>query len=297
MAKKKYFTLSATALFCLFLLCVTPVVSAEITASIRVNAPEYEAGEELKIPTEIIIHVPWPGIWVDDHFYQKKFEWLLEVKDSTGKGYPPQDPEFGAVDQKPIPPVKSKVWLKGGAYEGDIKEYKVVLPNLRDYYYIDGGGGGVFSIQFVSSITVYGTNELAPGNLEEKTVRSNIENFIVFEVMELDIDINPNPMFLSRLPNWATCYIYFPTDSEFGPSNVDMATVDLWLINPDSGAKEFITTADWGDIQGDQMMIKFPGPDIRQLLELYPYTVDLEVTGSLSEYTKFSGQDTIKVKN
>ena len=26
----------------------------------------------------------------------------------------------------------------GGAYEGDIKDYKVVLPNLLDYYDIDG---------------------------------------------------------------------------------------------------------------------------------------------------------------
>ena len=71
MAKKKYLTtFGAIWLACFFLLCFFSEASAGITASIRLNKPFYEQGEQISVWITLSV-TGEEAILTDDHFFQK----------------------------------------------------------------------------------------------------------------------------------------------------------------------------------------------------------------------------------
>ena len=276
MAKKKYLTtVGVIWLACLFLLGAIPEASADITASIRLNKLMYDQGEQVSVWITLSVT---ERVLTDDHFFQKKFERLLDVRNAFGNRIPPIIGDHD--DALPIPPTKSNAWLETGDYE-------VKLLNLWDHYE-DPGSVGAYSIQFVLSMTVYDDDGLHP---QEKVVSSNIETFKIITQETVSISVHPDPLVLAKTPNWVTCYISdFPEGypEDYGPGDVDIASVKLW-----NEVGDFVSP-DWSDIQGDQLMIKFPGPETSAMME--PGKTTLTATGWLGEYIQFSGTYTIKVK-
>jgi hypothetical protein len=281
--------LKAAAIGCTFLLIASLGVAEEIgiTATIKLNynfydenfeSVAYKQGDGVPVPTVpvwITLHVA-QDVWTDDHAFEKKFEWLLDVRDPFGRRYPPLEGDLSSAP--PIPPTKEKVLLEAG-------DYDVVIPSFWDYYWPDPTEPvpvGDYTVQFVLSLTVY-SGDVA----HERVIASNIETFKIWTETILSVEVNPDPLVQARTPNWVTCYIRDFPDG-YGPGDVDIDSAKLW-----NEAGDYVSS-DWGAIQGDQLMIKFPGPETSAMMA--PPRTTLTATGRLGEYTYFSGTDTIKVK-
>ena len=276
MAKKKCVTtVGVIWLTCFFLLVMTQGASADITASIRLNKPTYEQGEQVSVWITLKVT---EGVSTDDHFFQKKFERLLDVQDPSGKGIPPIIGDHD--DSLPIPPTKDTAWLESGIYE-------VKLLNLWDHYQ-DPGRTGAFTLQFRLSMTIYDPKGLSVP--VERVVESNIEKFIIFKEETVSLRCDPDPLNHAKTPTWVTCYITnFPEG--YGPAD---AIIDTFQLYNDNDPPDHVST-NWGDIQGeDILMLKFPGPETSDMMG--PPKELLTIIGWLGEWVRCSGTDTIQVK-
>jgi hypothetical protein len=96
------------------------------------------------------------------------------------------------------------------------------------------------------------------------------------------IDIDPNTLNLKSKGRWITCYITL--NEPYDPSSIDISTILL----------EDTIPAEWGDIQGDRLMVKFDRSDVQALLPVGTY--NLKVTGEFTDGTSFEGySDEIRV--
>jgi hypothetical protein len=98
------------------------------------------------------------------------------------------------------------------------------------------------------------------------------------------IDIDPNTLNLKSKGRWITCYIDLPDG--YDVNDIDINTILL----------EDTIPAEWGDIQGDTLMVKFDRSNVEDMLS--PGTYNLKVTGKLKDGTEFEGySDEITVIN
>ncbi|UCE36699.1 MAG: exo-alpha-sialidase [Thermoplasmata archaeon] len=96
-----------------------------------------------------------------------------------------------------------------------------------------------------------------------------------FPSISAGVDINPNTFNLKSKGRWIACYITM--NSSYDVNDIDISTVIL----------EDTIPAEWGDIQGDTLMVKFDRSEVEDMLS--PGTYNLKVTGELTDGTKFEG--------
>jgi hypothetical protein len=96
------------------------------------------------------------------------------------------------------------------------------------------------------------------------------------------IDIDPNTLNLKSKGRWITCYITL--NEPYDPDDIVISSILL----------EDTIPAEWGDIQGDRLMLKFDRSAVQALLPVGTY--NLKVTGELTDGTSFEGySDEIRV--
>lgn len=96
------------------------------------------------------------------------------------------------------------------------------------------------------------------------------------------IDIDPDTLNLKSKGRWITCYINLPNG--YDVNDIDISTVML----------EDTIPAEWGDTQGDTLMVKFDRSEVEEML--LPGTYNLKVTGQLMDRTSFEGySDEVRV--
>ncbi len=101
---------------------------------------------------------------------------------------------------------------------------------------------------------------------------------------EATIDIDPDTLNLKSKGKWITCYIDLPEG--YNVNNIDIGSILL----------EDTIPAEWGDIQGDILMVKFHRNEVEDMLFVGAY--NLKVTGELTDGTPFEGySDEIRVIN
>jgi hypothetical protein len=95
------------------------------------------------------------------------------------------------------------------------------------------------------------------------------------------IDIDPNTLNLKSKGRWITCHIDLPG---YDVNEIDISTILL----------EDTLPAEWGDIQGDTLMVKFDRSEVEDML--VPGTYNLKVTGELLDGTGLEGySDEVRV--
>jgi hypothetical protein len=96
------------------------------------------------------------------------------------------------------------------------------------------------------------------------------------------IDIDPDTLNLKSKGRWITCYIDIP---DYDVNNIDISTILL----------EDTIPAEWGDVQGTTLMVKFDRSEVEDYIGVPQDAVELWVTGEFYDGTEFEGSDTIRV--
>ena len=133
--------------------------------------------------------------------------------------------------------------------------------------------GRVIEVDSTGNIIWHRSGLRAPSDVERLEV----------QVVDANLDINPNTLNLKSEGRWITGYIDLP--SGYDVNEIDLSTVKLNDSIP----------ADWGNIQnGTTQMVKFDRSDVEDLIGMPNENEELIVTGKISDGTGFAGNDTIR---
>ncbi|MCD6528719.1 hypothetical protein J7L06_00285 [Candidatus Bathyarchaeota archaeon] len=108
-------------------------------------------------------------------------------------------------------------------------------------------------------------------------------------VVTATVDIDPNTLNLKSKGKWITCYIELPEG--YDVADIDISSIQLNDISAES------RPATVGDYDGDgvsDLMVKFKRSEIVEILSPGD-TVELTITGELTDGTPFEGADMIRV--
>jgi hypothetical protein len=139
-------------------------------------------------------------------------------------------------------------------------------------------------VDYVLAMKTYEAEYGSDLNGDGDAVDRSIVRYIVV-VIQATIDIDPNTLNLRSNGRWVTTYIDFPTG--FDTNNIVIGTVTLAKIIP----------ADWGEVQGTTLMVKFNRLAVENLITTPQVSLELTVEGKLNNGVPFIGQDTIRAIN
>lgn len=105
------------------------------------------------------------------------------------------------------------------------------------------------------------------------------------QVIESKIDIDPDTLNLRSRGRWITCYIQPPQG--YDVNDIDGNTVMLMEGIP----------AQRGEVEDNNLMVKFDRSDVRDLIGSPCEEIELIVTGELADGPDFEGSDTIRAIN
>jgi hypothetical protein len=97
-----------------------------------------------------------------------------------------------------------------------------------------------------------------------------------------NIDIDPDTLNLKSKGRWITCYIDIPG---YDVNEIDISTILL----------EDTIPAEWGDVQGTILMVKFDRGEVEDYIGSPQESIELWVTGKFYDGAEFEGSDTIRV--
>jgi hypothetical protein len=100
--------------------------------------------------------------------------------------------------------------------------------------------------------------------------------------IDATIDIDPNTLNLDSNGNWITGYVDFPTGYDVNDIDVDTVMLDNAI------------SADWGEVQDTTQMLKFDRMATEDLIGAPTDSVELEITGQITDGTPFDGTDSIR---
>jgi hypothetical protein len=109
-----------------------------------------------------------------------------------------------------------------------------------------------------------------------------IERIEAPPIIDATIDIDPNTLNLESNGNWITGYVDFPTG--YDVNDIDVSSVQLENAIP----------ADWGEVQGTTQMLKFDRMAVEDLIGAPTDSIELEISGQITDGTPFVGTDSIR---
>jgi hypothetical protein len=158
-------------------------------------------------------------------------------------------------------PLGNQRWIArySGSREGTYAGYNIAIDSLNNIYVIGVSHG------------------------EEVMYNSLLIKYSQRPILQATIDIDPNTLNLRSKGKWITCYI-------------EISGFDVNNINIDSLMLEDTQPAEWGNVQGKTLMVKFLRKEVKKMLS--PGTYNLKITGKLTDGTMFEGySDTIRIVN
>jgi hypothetical protein len=150
---------------------------------------------------------------------------------------------------------------------------------VNNHGFVNYEGGRVYGLGLDLFGNVYITGTAASGISHRDCITIKYSQHFYLDTI---IDIDPDTLNLKSRGRWITCYItlYDP----YYVNDIDISTI---LI-------EDTLPVEWGDIQGDTLMVKFDRSEVEDMLS--PGTYNLKVTGELADGTSFEGySDEIRV--
>jgi uncharacterized delta-60 repeat protein len=133
------------------------------------------------------------------------------------------------------------------------------------------------NVDTFGNVYVCGKSYNTKGDFDFTTIKYSQQE----QVLKATINIDPDTLNLKSKGRWITCYIDLPG---YDVSAIDISTILL----------EDTIPAEWGDIMGDTLMVKFDRSDVEDML--MPGTYILKVTGELLDGTGFEGfSDEVRV--
>ena len=141
----------------------------------------------------------------------------------------------------------------------------------------------------IDEVAIYNI-ALTPDEIEQH-YENGLEGKGYFEdVIEAEIDIDPDTLNLKGKGIWITAYIELPEN--YDVNDID---VNIILLNGEVSAESKPTEIDDYDIDEiPDLMVKFDKSDVCEILET-GNEVEITITGELIDGTQFEGSDTIRV--
>lgn len=164
-------------------------------------------------------------------------------------------------------------------YECELATNTIVNTRIVGYMNSRGNGAGDYILSMRTSESQYGADLNSDGDTRDYVIR------YIYMTIPATIDIDPDTLNLESNGNWITAYIGLP-------GGLDVNDIILSTVMLDQAVK-----AEWCDVQGTTLMVKFDRLDVENLIGTPQQAVELTVEGQLTFGPEFMGTDTIRAIN